>query len=69
MTVRSVRSRRRRRWTAAINAMNGALVVAAVVTVVEIGSPVANNLGLSVGLTSTAGQVAGSQVLQNATAP
>jgi hypothetical protein len=69
MTVRSMRSRRRRRWTAAINAMNGALVIAAVVAVIEIGSPVANNLGLSVGPMSTAGQVAGSQFLQNAAAP
>jgi hypothetical protein len=49
--------------------MNGALVIAAVVAVIEIGSPVADNLGLSVGLTSTAGQVAGSQVLPNATVP
>jgi hypothetical protein len=69
MTVRSARSRRRRRWTAAINAMNGALVIGAVVAVIEIGSPVANNLGLSVASTSTAGQVARSQVLQNAAVP
>lgn len=49
--------------------MNGALVIAAVVAVIEIGSPVATNLGLSVGAPSTAGQVAGPQILQNAAAP
>lgn len=69
MAVRSRQSRRSRRWTAAINAMNGVLVVTALVAVIELGAPVANNLGLSVGPTSTAGEAAGSQVLQNAAFP
>lgn len=50
--MRPSRSRRRRRLTAAINAASGVVAVGALVAVMELGAPVASNLGLSVGLPS-----------------
>jgi hypothetical protein len=48
--VRPSRSRRRRRLTAAINALSGAVAVGSLLVVIELGAPVAANLGLSAGL-------------------
>src|ERR1700740_618273 len=44
--VRPSRSRRRRRLTAAINAMSGAVAGGSLVVVIELGAPVASHLGL-----------------------
>ena len=50
------RSRRRRKWTAAINALSGVVAVGSLVVVIELGAPVASNLGLGLGPGVTSGQ-------------
>jgi hypothetical protein len=66
--MRPSRSRRRRRWTAAINGASGVLVVASVVAVIEIEAPVATNLGIAVAPTSTS-HTSEAQVLENPAVP
>lgn len=62
------RSRRRRKWTAAINALSGVVAVGSLIAVVELGGPVASNLGLGHGVSPTGPGFAQSPALQNPTA-
>jgi hypothetical protein len=65
--VRPSRSRRRRRLTAAINAMSGAVAVGSLVVVIELGAPVASHLGLGPGPISAGHGAAVSQALNDQT--